>query len=193
VQTPSSTGVLGRDRELALLRSALSDAVGGRGRLVLISGEPGIGKSTLAAALADEAAAQGVRVSTARAPETAGAPPYWLWTQTLRSDLASGGQATVSQFPTPARQVLARILPELRAPQRERLASQSAESEAERFRLADEITTFLLDRALDGCRLAILDDLHAADASSLGVLAHLVTRLGCRLAADRRYAPGRCR
>jgi thymidylate kinase len=45
---------------------------------VLISGEPGIGKTTLAAATADEARTRGIRLTMARAPETTGAPPYWL-------------------------------------------------------------------------------------------------------------------
>jgi len=177
MQTTPAAGVLGRDRELALLRSALADAAEGRGRLVLISGEPGIGKSTLAAALAADAAAQGVHVSTARAPETAGAPPYWLWAQILRDYLEPSGQIASSQLPAARRQVLARILPQLRTSQRERPSGQPAESEAERFRLADEIASFLLERAVDGCRLVILDDLHAADASSLDVLAHVASRL----------------
>jgi DNA-binding CsgD family transcriptional regulator len=177
VQAPSVIGVFGRDREMALLRSALSDAAGGQGRLVLISGEPGIGKTTLAVALADEARPQGLRVSTARASETAGAPPYWLWTETLRSDLAAAGRTALSQLRMPARRVLARIVPELRTPRGERPASPSEESEAERFRLADEIASFLLDRTFGGRRLVILDDLHAADTSSLDVLAHLASKM----------------
>src|SRR5947209_1885171 len=78
----SAPVIFGRGRQLAMLHAALEDALAGHGRLVLISGEPGIGKSALAEALVTEAMARGARVSWARAPETAGAPPYWLWTQT---------------------------------------------------------------------------------------------------------------
>ena len=68
--------VLGRDPEMALLRDALAAATAGRGRFVLLSGQPGIGKTTMTAALAADAAAAGVCVVAALAPETSGAPPY---------------------------------------------------------------------------------------------------------------------
>jgi hypothetical protein len=53
---------VGRDREMAELAAALEDAVGGRGRLLLVTGEPGIGKTWLAEHLAERALQRGVRV-----------------------------------------------------------------------------------------------------------------------------------
>jgi predicted ATPase len=85
--------IVGRDRELAMVGEALDDALAGHGRLVLIAGELGIGKTTLAEALAKEARRRGARVSWARAPQTAGAPPYWLWTQILRNQFATNDPA----------------------------------------------------------------------------------------------------
>lgn len=168
--------ILGREREMALLREALAATLARRGRFVLISGEPGIGKTTLAAAAADEAARRGMQVSTARAPETAGAPPYWLWMQALRSDLATDESAEqrslALRYPS-----LARILPEIAPLHGESTAAPSSESEAERFRLADEIASFLLSSALESPRVLVLDDIHATDASSLEVLAHVSSRL----------------
>jgi len=69
--------LLGRDRELEVVRGALAAAREGRGRLVVVSGEPGIGKSTLAAAIAGEAAAGGVAVAQGRAWELGEAPAYF--------------------------------------------------------------------------------------------------------------------
>lgn len=62
-ESRSPYALFGRDRELSTLRTALDGALKGRGRLVLISGEPGIGKSTLAQALVAEARECDVDVS----------------------------------------------------------------------------------------------------------------------------------
>src|SRR3712207_4432011 len=83
---PASAGsgtrpFVGRERELDELQSALRDARGGRGSLYLLTGEPGIGKTRLAAVLSDEARAQGVRVAWGRCWENGGAPAYWPWIQ----------------------------------------------------------------------------------------------------------------
>ena len=82
------------------------------------------------------------------------------------------------QDPAPdARATLARIVPGMR-PRRSAPPAEQWESDGERFRMADEIATLLLDGARAGWRLLILDDLHAADTSSLEVLGHLAGRLG---------------
>jgi hypothetical protein len=64
---------VGRDRELADLVAGLDDAIGGRVRLVLIAGEPGIGKTWLAEHLAEHAAKRGARVLWVRCWEGGGA------------------------------------------------------------------------------------------------------------------------
>ena len=73
-----------RARAGALSR-ALDDALAGRGRLVVIGGEPGIGKSRLAEELASRAATDGAEVLWGRCWEAGGAPPYWPWVQALRA------------------------------------------------------------------------------------------------------------
>jgi tetratricopeptide (TPR) repeat protein len=72
--------LLGRDAPLAELRAALDQAADRRGQLVLLSGEPGIGKSALADVVGREAAARGAEVVLGRAWELAEAPPYFpVW------------------------------------------------------------------------------------------------------------------
>ena len=75
---------VGRERELAELAPALEDATAGRGRLFLVSGESGVGKTRLADELASQAKDAGARVLWGRCSKRAGAPPYWPWTQALQ-------------------------------------------------------------------------------------------------------------
>src|SRR5919106_6309058 len=76
---------VGRQREMSELKAALEEALSGQGRLVMLVGEPGIGKTRTARELAAYAEAQGVQVLWGRCYEEAGAPPYWPWIQPLRS------------------------------------------------------------------------------------------------------------
>src|SRR6185437_8874422 len=82
--------LIGRDRELAALRGALDEAHGGRGRLVLLCGEPGIGKSTVVDAFCDEARARGATVLWGAGWDGGGAPAYWPWIQVLRGVAGAG-------------------------------------------------------------------------------------------------------
>jgi hypothetical protein len=102
-----SARLVGRDAALATTGAALADALDGAGGLVLVTGEPGIGKSAVLAEQARRAAARGVRVLRGVGWEGAGAPPYWLWTQVLRdldpdaTDLferATSGDVAESRF-----------------------------------------------------------------------------------------------
>src|ERR1700722_8943633 len=77
--------IAGRVRELELFRGAFDRMLAGKLQLVLISGEPGIGKTRCAEALAEVAEDQGALVLWGRCHEEAGAPPYWPWVQILRA------------------------------------------------------------------------------------------------------------
>src|SRR5919106_3861041 len=79
--------LLGREREMSELLAGLEDAFSGRGRLFLIAGEPGIGKSRLAGELAARARDRQATVLWGRCWEAGGAPAYWPWVQCLRSYL----------------------------------------------------------------------------------------------------------
>ena len=71
--------MVGRDRELARVTGLLDDALAGRGRLVLCTGEAGIGKTRLAEEATASAAARGVPVAWARVADQDSLPPYGLW------------------------------------------------------------------------------------------------------------------
>jgi len=71
--------IVGRTHELEVFRAAFDRMLAGRRQLILISGEPGIGKTRCAEALAEVAEDQGALVLWGRCYEEAGAPPYWLY------------------------------------------------------------------------------------------------------------------
>ncbi len=85
--TPVSSGVpfVGREEMLARLGGAIESMLAGSGRLILIEGEAGVGKTSMAEQLATLSRARGVEVHEAWSWQGGGAPAFWLWVQILRS------------------------------------------------------------------------------------------------------------
>ena len=81
----TSSDFVGRQYEMRELVSALDDALAGKGRLVMLVGEPGIGKTRTAEELASYAWQQDTRVLWGRCHEQQGMPPYWPWVQIIRT------------------------------------------------------------------------------------------------------------
>ena len=76
---------VGRQREMKELRAAFENAAAGRGSIVVLAGEPGIGKTRTAQELASYAQERGAKVLWGWCFEEEGAPSYWPWVQTIRS------------------------------------------------------------------------------------------------------------
>src|SRR5215470_15277487 len=87
----SGSAFIGRAPELELIAARASAARRGAGGVVLISGEPGIGKSRLAERAAARAATAGMRTARARVPQDEGCPPYWVFRQLLGQRLPEQG------------------------------------------------------------------------------------------------------
>jgi DNA-binding SARP family transcriptional activator len=174
-----SSAFVGRERELAELRQSYREACGGQGRLVLVSGEPGIGKSRLVDQLADYARSRGARLLVGRCWEAGGAPAYWPWVQSLRSYIREidTGELVEELGSRSAASAIAQLLPDLG----ERLADLppaiSVESDGARFRLFDATASFLRNATRASPIVVVLDDLHAADTPSLLLLQFVAREL----------------
>ena len=167
---------VGREPELEELGSGLSAALAGRGRLFLLAGEPGIGKSRLAEEVARQARAQGARVLFGRCWEAGGAPAYWPWVQLLRTYVEQSEPDSLRSELADAAGDVAQIVPELRKLFPD-LPIPALETEGARFRLFDSTARFLRNAAATQPLVIVLDDLHAADEPSLLLLQFLAGEL----------------
>lgn len=177
IEQRSGAIFVGRDRELQELQLGLDDAASGRGRLILIGGEPGIGKSRLADELALRAREAGYPVLWGRGWEDAGAPPYWPWVQALRSYVRSTEPADIRRQLGSGATDVAQMLPELLDLFPDLKAPPETESDSARFQLFDSTTSFLRNAAVSQPLLVVLDDLQAADTPSILFLRFLTTQL----------------
>jgi predicted ATPase len=166
----STRAFVGRKKELADLWQGLADIQGGYGSLFLISGEPGIGKTALTEEFIAGVAERDARVLSGRCWESGGAPAYWPWVQCLRTLVGESEPGMLTTQLGVGAADLAEIVPELRQLNPDLPRPHSADAEDLRFRLFDAITTLLREEARTKPLILVLEDLHAADASSLLLL-----------------------
>jgi DNA-binding SARP family transcriptional activator/tetratricopeptide (TPR) repeat protein len=164
---------VGRERELETLEAGLEDALGGRGRLFLLVGEPGIGKSRLADEFASRAKQRGANVLWGRCWEAGGASAYWPWVQSLRSYVRTRDAEALRSLLGGRGPELAQLLPELEDLYPDLPAPRTLDPDSARFRLFDSVADFVRNAAREQTLVLVLDDLHAADEPSLLMLQFL--------------------
>jgi predicted ATPase len=177
-----TTSFVGRERELIEMDGILEEAANGRGRLVLISGPPGIGKTRFADQVADHARRRGMVVAWGRCWEGAGAPAYWPWVQAFRALFRSATPAEIHRVTRSGAAELTQLMPELDGLQDHRAAPTTDDPDAARFMLFDAAASWLRVGGGDAGLLVIIDDLHAADTASLLMLLFVAGQLeGARI------------
>jgi hypothetical protein len=163
-------GLVGRQRELAQLDAALESALGGRGGLVVLTGEPGIGKTALARTFVERAAARGASWAWGTCWDGGGAPAYWPWVQVVRALARSEGVDTLRAQLGDGAPWLVGLLPELADALAPPVQQSAMDSDQARFRLFDALASLLAGVAERRPLVVVLDDLHWADTSSLYAL-----------------------
>jgi DNA-binding CsgD family transcriptional regulator/tetratricopeptide (TPR) repeat protein len=160
------------------LDQALADSLSGHGHLVVLAGEPGIGKTRIAVELARRAESQGAKVLWGRCYEEEGAPIYWPWIQLLRSYLQQADTDQIRRGMGTGAADIAAVLPEVRDRLTDLDPSPPLDNpEASRFRFSESLTSFLVTASRTSPLLLVLDDLHWADRPSLLLLPFLVRKL----------------
>lgn len=174
---------VGRVKENGDLRAALDETISGHGRLVVIGGAPGIGKTRVALELATYAGLRHCQVLWGRCYEGSGAPPYWPWVQAIRTYIRERDPQQLRSEMGSGASVIAEVVSEVR----QRLpdlqqAPQVDRPEAARFRLFDSLTAFFQGASRTQPIVLVLDDLQWADKPSLLLLEFIARELaGSRL------------
>ncbi len=147
----------------------LQHVMEGRGRVLVISGDAGIGKTTAFDWLVAEAQGRGALVATGRCLDSEGAPAYWPWTQVLRAceGEVEGGSETLTQ----AAPELAALFPDLSP------AAPPLEA-PDRFRLFESAVSVLRRASRDRPLVVGIEDLHWADVPSLILLQFVAQSIG---------------
>ena len=169
----ATTPFVGRADEMARVAALLHRAQAGEGSLVMIIGEPGIGKTRMAEEVAELARREGTRVLAGRCYEGEWAPPYGPFVEAietyaravtpdeLRGDLGLGAPAITRLVPS-----LRNQLPDIAEP-------IPLQADEERFRLLDAVSQLLIAASERAPILLVLDDLHWADRDTIAMLRHV--------------------
>jgi DNA-binding SARP family transcriptional activator/tetratricopeptide (TPR) repeat protein len=146
---------VGREAQLSALVTAAAEAATDGARIALVTGEAGLGKSTLLEHLGRRLERDGWLVAVGRCPEVDSAPPAWAWTEALRAVAAS---TSPGRFAADLAPLLTNTGP------------VNADATAGRFRLRQAVWKWLAAVAAERPVAVVLDDLHWADAATLELL-----------------------
>jgi DNA-binding CsgD family transcriptional regulator/predicted ATPase len=177
------TPLVGRDLEFERMQAALDGVTGGHGgRMVLISGEPGIGKTRLVEELAAAGTDQGALVAWGRVDDVEGAPPYWPWIQVLESLVGQADRELVVEALRGSAGPVAAVAPWVGDFVKDIPTPPVLDPAAGRFRLHTAVVDLLVAMCADRPVVLILDDMHWADVSSLELTRFAAPRIvGARI------------
>jgi DNA-binding CsgD family transcriptional regulator len=168
-----STPIVGRQRELAQVMNHFEAASDEQAHVVLLAGEPGIGKSRLLEELALRTVQKGAIVLRGSASEAEGMPPFLPFLEAIGRYIRVTPQDRLSVQVAAVPQILASLVPELAVYLKKPISPQPLPPEQVRFRLYEAIAIFLEAISTPHALVLALDDLHWADTASLDLLCFL--------------------
>jgi tetratricopeptide (TPR) repeat protein len=173
---------VGREPELKQLQSAFDGAISGQGALMMVTGEPGIGKTALCEQLSTYVTLRGGRTLVGHCYEAGSLSlPYLAFVEALRSYVLSRDPKDLKEELGSGAADVARIISEIRERLKIRPRPQK-DPEEERYRLLQGVSEFLTNAANVQPILIVLEDLHDADKGTLEMLTHVSRNLaGARL------------
>jgi DNA-binding winged helix-turn-helix (wHTH) protein/tetratricopeptide (TPR) repeat protein len=173
---PRETGLfIGRQDVMGELRADLDQVFSGRGRVAMLVGEPGIGKTRTAEELADQARQRGALVAEGRCHEGEGVPAFWPWVQVLRDIVSELPGVRLREQLGAGAPDIAPLLPEIRQRLPDLPEPDSLEPPQARFRLFDSVSTFFRRTGRARPLVLFLDDLHWVDEPTLRLM-HFLAR-----------------
>lgn len=168
-------GYFGRAAEMSRLLASLEKAAAGRGGVVLLAGEPGIGKSHALRQLIEQARRGSAIVLAGRCVEGGWMPPFRPFAEAIAGYAESAGPERLRADLAPA---LVRIAPRLSELLPELEPPPALQPDEERFRLLDAAAQFFAALSARAPVLLVLDDLHWADAGTALMLRHVARTCG---------------
>jgi ABC-type oligopeptide transport system substrate-binding subunit len=160
--------LVGREQELAEARAIWSQVVAGQGQVLLVTGEPGIGKTRLTEELITQASVSGGRTFTG-ASYAEGSSPYAPFRQILRHSMSEDG----SELPQEILADLLTIAPELQANYPELPDKKVTDPQEEQQRLLDNVAHYFSLLSSRQPLLLVLEDAHWADSGTISLMRHL--------------------
>ena len=167
---PAAPGFVGRVTELAQLTAALDRTIGGAGSLVMVVGEPGIGKTRLLEQFAAHARDAGARALVGRCYDGDWAPPFSPFVEAIKEHATTTSPQHLRAQLGPDAGVLARIVPALHDRLPNILEPPAIPAEGERYRLMEAVSDTLGRIAAERPLVLVLDDLHWADKGTIAML-----------------------
>ena len=169
---------MGRDAERAEFRRLMEQARAGAGALVMVGGEPGVGKSRLADELRQRCEADGFATFVGHCYEAAGAPPYVPVVEAFEQALAAAPERRgVSPVPWRRSSEVARLVPKLRRLCPDIPPPLELPAEQERRYLFNSVVRGPRPNRLGRPTLLVLDDIHWADEPTMLLVAHIAERI----------------
>lgn len=168
--------MIGRQAEFEKARELWYSAVGGNSQILLISGEPGVGKSRLLREIITQSEVMGATV-LGSASYAEGGPPYSPFKHILREVLPKASQNGFN-LPEPVVADLLSLAPEFRSQYPEVKPNPQEDPQSEQHRLFESFFVFLASLSHHSPLLVYLDDAHWADSGSLSMFRHVARQLG---------------